>query len=373
MTALIKIGPAAATAIMRASPWNTPEMTNSTVLLATFFGRKRIGTFDRLGSAKYNQNNAAQSFYPYGEDRGTMQPNDSLKFATYTRDAATGLDYADQRYYASNFGRFMTPDRYKAKARSASDPANPPSWNRYSYVLGDPINGYDPSGRFWCNPDMICTGDPGGGPYCDDEGEGGPQDCGGGGGSGGDDSPYVGLTDQEENSTIHPGSTSFSQAQSALMRAKNELFVQFLGPQSANCEKDLAAVGVTDAQVWSAAQAANIVYGLTAFSAYALDAYGNSSAYSAAEATWGNISMVQYMTLVAPNAAAVAQLNGSNIYINPSWVNGMSSLQQEAMVLHELLHNITGQTDDVIQGQLGLSTTAASQNIGDKLMKDCLQ
>jgi hypothetical protein len=62
MTALIKIGPAAATAIMRASPWNTPEMTNSTVLLATFFGRKRIGTFDRLGSAKYNQNNAAQSF-----------------------------------------------------------------------------------------------------------------------------------------------------------------------------------------------------------------------------------------------------------------------------------------------------------------------
>ena len=34
---------------------NTPEMTNSTVQLATFFGHKRIGTFDRLGSAKYNQ------------------------------------------------------------------------------------------------------------------------------------------------------------------------------------------------------------------------------------------------------------------------------------------------------------------------------
>ena len=80
---------------------NTPEMTNSTVLLATFFGHKRVGVFDRLGSAKYNQsNNAAQSFYPYGEDRGTVEPNDELKFATYTRDAATGLDYADQRYYA---------------------------------------------------------------------------------------------------------------------------------------------------------------------------------------------------------------------------------------------------------------------------------
>jgi RHS repeat-associated protein len=117
-------------------------MTNSTVLLATFFGRKRIGTFDRLGSAKYNQNNAAQSFYPYGEDRGTMQPNDSLKFATYTRDAATGLDYADQRYYASNWGRFMRPD---PSGRSLVM-TNPESWNRYAYVNDDPINSNDPTG-----------------------------------------------------------------------------------------------------------------------------------------------------------------------------------------------------------------------------------
>ena len=121
---------------------NLPEMTNSTVLLATFFGRKRVGTYDRLGSAKYNQNNAAQSFYPYGEDRGTVEPNDSLKFATYTRDAATGLDYADQRYYASNFGRFMTADPYRASA----GPRDPRSWNRYAYTRGDPINRMDRRG-----------------------------------------------------------------------------------------------------------------------------------------------------------------------------------------------------------------------------------
>jgi RHS repeat-associated protein len=95
-----------------------------------------------LGSAKYNQNNAAQSFYPYGEDRGTAEPNDSLKFATYTRDAATGLDYADQRYYASNFGRFMSPDPYKGSA----GPKDPRSWNRYSYTRGDPANDNDPEG-----------------------------------------------------------------------------------------------------------------------------------------------------------------------------------------------------------------------------------
>jgi RHS repeat-associated protein len=126
---------------------NTPEMTNSTVLLATFFGHKRVGTYDRLGSAKYNQsNNAAQSFYPYGEDRGTVEPNDALKFATYTRDAATGLDYADQRYYASNFGRFMSPDR----STRGTDGSNPGTLNSYTYVLNDPVNRKDPSGLDYC-------------------------------------------------------------------------------------------------------------------------------------------------------------------------------------------------------------------------------
>jgi len=73
-------------------------------------------------------------------------PNDNVKFATYTRDAATGLDYADQRYYASGLGRFMTPDPYRATAASPSDPKTPQSWNRYMYVLGDPANYNDPMG-----------------------------------------------------------------------------------------------------------------------------------------------------------------------------------------------------------------------------------
>ena len=148
---------------------NAPEMTNSTVLLATFFGHKRVGVFDRLGSAKYNQsNNMAQSFYPYGEDRGTAEPNDALKFATYTRDAATGLDYADQRYYANNFGRFMSPDPYRATATSPSSPSSPESWNRYAYVELDPINAIDPLGQdmwFISNPPapVHSTVDDGGG------------------------------------------------------------------------------------------------------------------------------------------------------------------------------------------------------------------
>lgn len=48
----------------------------------------------------------------------------------------TGLDYADQRMYASIYGKFTSPDRYAGSA----GPRNPTSWNRYLYVLGDPIN-----------------------------------------------------------------------------------------------------------------------------------------------------------------------------------------------------------------------------------------
>ena len=62
-------------------------------------------------------------------------------FATYTRDAS-GLDYADQRYYWSNLGRFTSPDPYGDNWNSA-DPA---SWNMYAYVNGDPVNLNDPDG-----------------------------------------------------------------------------------------------------------------------------------------------------------------------------------------------------------------------------------
>jgi RHS repeat-associated protein len=76
----------------------------------------------------------------------TSSANDAEKFATYYRDAKTGLDYAINRYYWSGLGRFLTADPYVATADGANDPGEPQSWNRYSYVLGDPINLYDPEG-----------------------------------------------------------------------------------------------------------------------------------------------------------------------------------------------------------------------------------
>jgi RHS repeat-associated protein len=102
----------------------------------------------------YWENTATTSYYPYGEEE-TPTANDRQKFATYTRDSATGLDYAQNRYYASQIGRFTTADPYRASAKRR----NPQSWNRYAYVQGDPINANDPTGLCAISGNNLTIGD----------------------------------------------------------------------------------------------------------------------------------------------------------------------------------------------------------------------
>jgi RHS repeat-associated protein len=111
-----------------------------------YFKRKLVATLDSSGSqygVVQDRLESVGKYYPFGEERN-LPPlaNDYVKFASYTRDSATSLDYADQRYYSNTLGRFMSTDPSFVSAA----PANPQSWNRYSYVLGDPINGSDPQG-----------------------------------------------------------------------------------------------------------------------------------------------------------------------------------------------------------------------------------
>jgi RHS repeat-associated protein len=111
-----------------------------------YFAGKHIADIGSSGTVTFRQDrlgsNAADSLYPWSEDRGTPGPNDQVKFATYTRDSATLLDYADQRYYVNNQGRFLTPDPYQASI----GPSDPGSWNRYAYTRGDPVNRVDLNG-----------------------------------------------------------------------------------------------------------------------------------------------------------------------------------------------------------------------------------
>src|SRR5579872_3593627 len=63
----------------------------------------------------------------------------------------------DQRYYASTYGRFLTPDQYAASGAAkgnVNNPGDPGSWNRYAYTRGDPVNRYDPRGLNDDEPDV---------------------------------------------------------------------------------------------------------------------------------------------------------------------------------------------------------------------------
>ncbi|MGA2883499.1 MAG: RHS repeat-associated core domain-containing protein, partial [Bryobacteraceae bacterium] len=88
----------------------------------------------------------SQAYFPWGETKGTSNPQDTWNFATYWQDSNTGLDYANNRYYSNAYGRFMTPDPYTAGGRGSGNPSDPQSWNRYAYTRGDPVNRFDPNG-----------------------------------------------------------------------------------------------------------------------------------------------------------------------------------------------------------------------------------
>jgi RHS repeat-associated protein len=157
------------------SEGGSPQLSALSKSLAVYFGGKRVGTVTNGATANFTQDRLGSNgtYYPYGEARG-QETQDDVGFATYTQDSATGLDYADQRYYASNFGRFMSPDRHGPR-----NGRKPLRWNRYTYVLGDPINLRDKSGLD--EKKVEDGGDDGGGD------DGGGDDGGGGGGGGGDD------------------------------------------------------------------------------------------------------------------------------------------------------------------------------------------
>jgi RHS repeat-associated protein len=64
------------------------------------------------------------------------------QFTQKERDLETGLDYFEARYFASTQGRFTTVDPFAGSGRAPT----PQSWNRYAYVLNNPLRLLDPTG-----------------------------------------------------------------------------------------------------------------------------------------------------------------------------------------------------------------------------------
>lgn len=103
---------------------------------------------DHLGSSRVVTNSSGtilddSDFYPFGGERSyTSSSGNNYKFTGKERDTESGLDDFAARFYASNYGRFISAD--ESKYAHAPDPQ---TWNLYSYVANNPINAVDPTGH----------------------------------------------------------------------------------------------------------------------------------------------------------------------------------------------------------------------------------
>ncbi|MCI0393184.1 MAG: RHS repeat-associated core domain-containing protein [Acidobacteria bacterium] len=153
---------------VNALQWKTSYVYLGGRLLATTSGSSGAETRfhhpDRLGTRLVTDSSngemvTEQMVLPFG----TMQPyggfggdnswqhatksNPSQKrFTSYDRSDATGLDYAMNRFYSAQQGRFTQVDPIGMSAASLS---NPQSLNLYAYCGNDPINHIDPEGLFF--------------------------------------------------------------------------------------------------------------------------------------------------------------------------------------------------------------------------------
>ena len=102
----------------------------------------RLGT--RLVTDPANGTSFEQVTLPFGtalnaESTGTT----NKRFTSYDRSATTGLDYANNRHYDSQQGRFTQVDPIGMSSVSLESPQ---TLNLYAYCANDPINNADPSG-----------------------------------------------------------------------------------------------------------------------------------------------------------------------------------------------------------------------------------
>jgi len=94
------------------------------------------------------------------EEESISTGGNNQRFTSYDHSAATGLDYAVNRHYDPQQGRFTQVDPL---GMGAANLANPQSLNMYAYVQNDPVNVTDPMGlketEVYCekNPDGKIT------------------------------------------------------------------------------------------------------------------------------------------------------------------------------------------------------------------------
>jgi len=139
----------------------TGVTTSPTFKEYIFFGDRRIARRDSTNAVNYyfadhlgtartmvvaGQTSPCYDadFYPYGGERTFISScPQNYKFTGKERDTESGNDYFGARYYASSMGRWISPD---PKQLNIKHLFNPQKWNKYNYVLNNPLSNFDPDG-----------------------------------------------------------------------------------------------------------------------------------------------------------------------------------------------------------------------------------
>jgi RHS repeat-associated protein len=132
---------------------------------------------DWLGSSRLATTPARTNYYdgayaPYGENHGGLGTTD-LNFTGQNQDTVTGLYDFLYREYNPNHGRWISPDPAGLRA---VNPLQPQTWNRYAYVMNNPVAMTDPLGLEGCmganGAEKACTSAASGGSggYCEMDG-----------------------------------------------------------------------------------------------------------------------------------------------------------------------------------------------------------
>lgn len=137
--------------------WSKSYVYLGSRLLATLQPNGNGGEFtqfyhpDRLGTRLITNASDTSVQEQVGLPFGTALTAESTgstnrRFTSYDRSVTTGLDYAVNRNYDPQQGRFTQVDPLGIKASNLD---HPQTLNLYSYCGNDPVNRLDPDGLFW--------------------------------------------------------------------------------------------------------------------------------------------------------------------------------------------------------------------------------
>ena len=129
-----------------------PDQPGTRYLTSDHLGSTRVVTADDQSVL------SRHDYLPFGEEIGTayggrsavsgytasLADGPAQKFTGKERDNESGLDYFGARYLGGAAGRFTGVDPKRFSSRTV---ANPQKWNKYTYVLNNPLAFVDPDGQ----------------------------------------------------------------------------------------------------------------------------------------------------------------------------------------------------------------------------------